>query len=65
MLMRGLIPRQVDEKSGLPEEEEVEEEEEQEEEEEEVGDWGSWKRDRGLEFSKRRKGQTCFSLCIP
>ena len=39
--MRGLIPRQVDEKSGFPEEEEEEEEEEQEEEEEEVGDWGS------------------------
>ena len=37
MLMRGLIPRQVDEKSGLPEEEE----EEEEAEEEEVGDWGS------------------------
>ena len=37
--MRGSIPRQVDEKSGLPEEEEEEEEEAEEEAEEEGGAW--------------------------
>ena len=39
-LTRGSILRQVDEKSGLPEEEE-EEEEAEEEAEEEGGAWGS------------------------
>ena len=39
MLTRGSIPRQVDEKSGLPEEEEEEEEEAEEEAEEEGGAW--------------------------
>ena len=42
--MRESIPRQVDKKSGVPEEEK--------------GVWGSGRGDRGLEFSKRRKGQT-------
>ena len=40
------IPKQVDKKSGVPEEEK------------EV--WGSQGGDRGLEFSRRRKGQTLF-----
>ena len=38
--------RQVDKKSGVPKEEK--------------GVWGSQGGDRGLEFSKRRKGQTLF-----
>ena len=42
--MRESIPRQVDKKSGVPEEEK--------------GVWGSQSRDRGLEFSRRRKEQT-------
>ena len=42
--MRESIPRQVDKKSGVPEEEK--------------GVWGSGRGGRGLEFSKRRKGQT-------
>ena len=44
--MRESIPRQVDKKSGVPEEEK--------------GVWGSGRGDRGLEFSTRRKGQTFF-----
>ena len=36
------IPRQIDKKSGVPEEER--------------GVWGSQRGDRGLEFSRRRKG---------
>ena len=46
-ILRGrLIPRQVGKKSGVPEEEK--------------GVWGSPSRDRDLEFSRRRKGQTSF-----
>ena len=44
--VREPIPRQVD-KSRFPEEEK--------------GVWGSQGRDRGLEFSRRRKGQFFFS----
>ena len=44
--MRESIPRQVDKKSRVPEEE--------------IGIWDSRSRDRGLEFSRRRKGQTSF-----
>ena len=44
--MRESIPRQVDKKSGVPEEEK--------------GVWGFQGRDRGLEFSRRRKGQMFF-----
>ena len=49
--MKESIPRQVDKKSGVPEEAK--------------GVWGSQGGDRGLEFSRRRKGQTFFSLYIP
>ena len=45
--MRESIPRQVDKKSGVLEEEK--------------GVWGSQGGDRGMEFSRRRKGQTFFS----
>jgi len=48
--VREPIPRQVDQ-SRFPEEEK--------------GVWGSQGRDRGLEFSRRRKGQFFFFLCIP
>ena len=63
--MRQSIPRQVDKKSRVLEEEEEEEKEEEEEEKEDKGVWGSQRGDRGLEFS-RRKGQTSFlfSLCL-
>ena len=44
--MRESITRQVDKKSGVPEEEK--------------GIWGSQGGDRGLEFSRRRKGQFFF-----
>ena len=44
--MKESIPRQVDKKSGVPEEEK--------------GVWGTQGGDRGLEFSRRRKGQTFF-----
>ena len=44
--MRKSVPRQVDKKSRVPEEEK--------------GVWGSQGGDRGLEFSRRRKGQTFF-----
>jgi len=40
-MVRKPIPRQVDKKSGVPEEER--------------GVWGSQREDRGLEFSRRRK----------
>ena len=40
------IPRQIDKKSRVPKEEK--------------GVWGSQRRDNGLEFSRRRKGQTFF-----
>ena len=46
VVLRESIPRQVDKKSGVPEEEK------------EVH--GSRSGDRGLEFSRRRKGQTFF-----
>ena len=49
--MRESIPRQVDRKPGVPEEER--------------GVWGSLRGDRGLEFSRRKKGQTPFLLYIP
>jgi len=45
-VVRESIPGQVDKKSGVPEEEK--------------GVWGSRSTDRGLEFSRRRKGQTFF-----
>ena len=41
------IPRQVDKKSGVPEEKEK-------------GVWDSQGGDRGLEFSRRKKGQMLF-----
>ena len=44
--MRESVPRKVDKKSGVPEEEKQV--------------WGSQGGDRGLEFSRRRKGQTPF-----
>ena len=46
--MKESIPRQVDKKSGVPEEVK--------------GVWDSQGGDRGLEFSRRRKGQTFFPL---
>ena len=49
--MTESIPRQVDRKPGVPEEER--------------GVWGSRRGDRGLEFSRRKKGQTPFFLYIP
>ena len=49
--VRQSVPRQVDKKSGVLEEEEKEGEE--------TGVWGPQRGDRGLEFS-RRKGQTSF-----
>ena len=50
--MRESIPSQVDEKSGVPEEENRV--------------WGSQGGERGLRLSRRRKGQTFFStlLCL-
>ena len=51
MPFRESIPRQVDKKSGVPREEK--------------GVWGSRNGDRGLEFSRKRKGQTSFFLHIP
>ena len=48
--LRGSVPRQAD-KSRVPEEKK--------------GVWGSRRGDRGLEFSRRRKGQTAFFLYIP
>ena len=48
--MRESIPRQVDKKSRIPEEER--------------GVWGSWGGDRCLEFSRRRKRQTFFSTFL-
>ena len=45
------MPRQVDEKSGVPKEAK--------------GVCGSLGGDRGLEFSRRRKGQILFILYIP
>ena len=44
--LRESIPRQVEKKSGVLKEEK--------------GVWGSRSRDRGLEFSRRRKDQTSF-----
>ena len=44
--MRESVLRQVDKKPGFPEEEK--------------GTWGSQGGDRGLEFLRRRKGQTSF-----
>ena len=52
VVLREPIPRQVDKKSRAPEEEK--------------GVWGTQSGDRGLEFSRRMKGQTSFfSLYIP
>ena len=48
--MRESITRQVDKKSGVPEEEK--------------GIWGSQGGDRGLEFSRRRKGQMFFAAFL-
>ena len=47
MMMRVSIPRQLDKKSGALKEEK--------------GIWGSQGGDRGLEFSRRKKGQMFFS----
>ena len=49
--LREPIPRQVDKKSGVPREEK--------------GVRGSWNGDTGLEFSRKRKGQTSVFLHIP
>ena len=50
--MRESIPKQVDKNSGVPYEKK--------------GAWGSQSRDRDLELSRRRKGQTSlFFLYIP
>ena len=46
VLLRKSVPRQVDKKSGVPQEEK--------------GVWGSQGGDAGLEFSRRRKGQMAF-----
>ena len=46
--MKESIPRQVDKKSGVPEEDR--------------GVWGCQGGDKGLEFLRRRKGQTFFPL---
>ena len=48
--LRESIPRQIDETSRDPKKE--------------IGVWGSRRRDRGLEFSKRRKGQTILSIFL-
>ena len=45
-LLRESISREVDKKSGVPKEE--------------TGVWDSQSRDRGLEFSRRRKGHLFF-----
>ena len=50
MVLRESIPRQVDKKSGVSEKEK--------------GVWGSQGEDRGLKFSRRRKGQTFFSTFL-
>ena len=50
MVMRKSIPRQVDKKSGIPEEEK--------------GAWGLSRRRWGLECSRRRKGQTVSSTFL-
>ena len=46
MVLRESIPRQVDKKSGVSEKEK--------------GVWDSQGENRGLEFSRKRKGQTSF-----
>ena len=46
VLLRKSVPRQVDKKSGVPQEEK--------------GVWGSQGGDSSLEFSRRRKGQMSF-----
>ena len=48
--MRKSIPRPVDKESRAPEKEK--------------GVWGSQGGDKGLEFSKRRNGQTFFSTFL-
>ena len=48
--MRKLIPRQIYKKFGVPEEEK--------------GVWGSQRGDRGLEFSRRSKGETFFPTLL-
>ena len=48
--VRESIPRQVDKKAGVPEVAKAV--------------WGSQIGDRGLEFSRRRKGQTSFFLFV-
>ena len=48
--MKESISRQVDKKSGVPKEEKRV--------------WGSQEGDRGLEFSRKRKGQTFFSTFL-
>ena len=50
MEIRELIPRHVDKKSRVPEEERRV--------------WGSQRGDRGLEFSRRTEGQTYFFSSI-
>ena len=48
--MRKSIPRQIDKKFGVPEEEK--------------GVWGSQGGDRGLQFSRRGKGRMVFSTLL-
>ena len=51
MYLRESIPRQIDKKFRVPKEEK--------------GVWGSQSGDwGGLEFSRRRKGQRCFSSAL-
>ena len=48
MVLRESIPRQVDKKPGIPEEEKAV--------------WGSQRGDKDLELSRRKKEQTSFSF---
>ena len=49
-MLRESIHKQVDKKSVIPEEE--------------IEVWGSRSGDKGLEFSRKRKGQTFFSTFL-
>ena len=51
LMLRESIHKQVDKKSVVPEEE--------------IKVWGSRSGDKGLEFSRKRKGQTSFFFYIP
>ena len=50
IVLRESKPRQVNTKSGFPEEEEAV--------------WGTQERNKSLEFSRRRKGQFLFSTLL-